>query len=643
MPGGFGGMDIYVSSKTGENWGPPVNLGSGVNTSENDVFPYYRTGKLYFSSAGHSGYGGLDIYLSLEEENWGSAKNLKAPLNSSKDDFGIFYKDDENGYFSSDREGGLGSDDIYAFKWHELIPQTELSGILEYDKLPAEGTTVNLLDEEDNIIRTTTTDEEGKFVFDKLDQDKNYLLAIDSEDESFLDKTDLYMTNSKGEKVLMPNKVANGKYKFQALPYARYDELELIEEDDENVFAMSVYGQVYNKLPGDYSKGLEVLAVDDEGNVIGRTTTDENGKFFFEKLSSDKSYVFRLAEEEEDLNIIFLDKDGNLKKRLIKEDESEFAMSVYGQVYDKLPGDYSKGLEVLAVDDEGNVIGRTKTGENGKFFFEKLSSDKSYVFRLAEEEEDLNIIYLDEDGNLKKSLTDEEERLFNVSINGQVFQKLPGDFDAGTEIWLVDEEGTIIGKAITDEYGKFSFEKLSPDKEYLFRLVEEDLSIMFLDENGKVTESAKKMIDGQYRYERLASDKNVIALINEFDEVISVEENENFIISKILYDFASAEINEKAALELDKLVLILQKNKHIGVELSSHTDSKGTIESNMELSQRRADAAINYVIAKGISKDRLIAKGFGESMPVASNLINGQDNPDGRAKNRRTEFKVVVL
>jgi outer membrane protein OmpA-like peptidoglycan-associated protein len=469
MPGGFGGMDIYVSTLNGESWGKPVNLGSGVNTTENEVFPYFRKGQMYFSSEGHSGYGGLDVFMSKEEDKWVSSENLKSPLNSSKDDFGIFYKDDENGYFSSDREGGIGSDDIYAFAWHTLKPQTEMSGMLEYDKLPAAGTSINLLDEDDNIISTVVTDENGKFKFEKLDLDKNYLLAIDSEDDSFLDGSKLYMTNSNGEKVLLANRVSKGKFTFQALPFEYYDDLELLVEEDESLFTVSVYGQVYQKLPGDYSDGMEVWVVDDEGNVIGKTTPDKNGKFMFEKLSPDEEYLFMLAEDDENLNII-----------------------------------------------------------------------------------------------------------------------------------IVDEE-------------------------------------------GKVLEAAKRLIDGKYRYVRLASDQNVITLINEIDEVIKIAENENFIISKVLYDFASDEINETAALELDKLVLILQKNKHVGVELSSHTDSKGTDERNMVLSQKRADAAVNYVVSKGIETKKIVAKGFGETIPVAPNEIDGKDNPEGRAKNRRTEFKVIKL
>jgi outer membrane protein OmpA-like peptidoglycan-associated protein/tetratricopeptide (TPR) repeat protein len=470
MPGGIGGMDIYVCTKQGEEWSKPINLGKNINTIENEVFPYYRKGVLYFSSDGRSGYGGLDIYSAKEEDKWENPENLKSPLNSPKDDFGIFYKDDENGYFSSNREGGMGSDDIYSFRWHTLTPQTAMTGVIEYDKLAAAGMNLSLLDEDDNVIQTTITDEQGRFKFDKLGLDQNYMIRMDEDDEGKLENSKLYLTNSNGEKVLLANKLGKGKFTFQSLPYEYYDELELLVEEDESLFTVSVFGQVYKKLPGDYSDGMDIWVVDDEGNIIGKAKSDKNGRFSFDKLSPDEQYLFMLAEDDENLNMIIV------------------------------------------------------------------------------------------------------------------------------------------------------------------------------DENGNVIESAKRLIDGKYRYVRLDADQNVITLINEIDEVIKIAENENFIISKVLYDYRSAEINEAAAKELDKLVLILMKNKDIGVELSSHTDSKGSDSYNMQLSQKRADKAVEYVVSKGIDKNKIIAKGFGETQPVAPNeLPNGKDNPVGRAKNRRTEFKVIKL
>ena len=202
----------------------------------------------------------------------------------------------------------------------------------------------------------------------------------------------------------------------------------------------------------------------------------------------------------------------------------------------------------------------------------------------------------------------------------------------------------IIGKAKTDKDGKFVFEKLSPDEQYLFKLAEDDsnLNLIIIDENGRVLEAAKRLIDGKYRYVRLNGEQNMITLINELDEVIKIAENDNFVISKIFYDYKSSDVNAMAAKELDKLALILKKNKGVNIELTSHTDSKGSNDYNMRLSHERAQKAREYILEKGINSNRITAKGLGETMPVAPNENpNGTDNPAGRAKNRRTEFKII--
>lgn len=119
MPGGFGGADLYVSTLVDGKWTEPKNLGANVNTEANEVFPYWADDSLlYFSSEGHLGYGGLDIFRSeLSGSGWSDPENLKTPINSPSDDFGMVL--DENasrGFFSSNRPEGKGADDIYAFE-----------------------------------------------------------------------------------------------------------------------------------------------------------------------------------------------------------------------------------------------------------------------------------------------------------------------------------------------------------------------------------------------------------------------------------------------------------------------------------------------------------------------------------------------
>lgn len=132
MPGGQGGKDIWMVtySKKGKTWGDPVNLGPTINTEGDEMFPYlHEDGTLYFSSNGHVGLGGVDIfYAKGEATDWSTPINMKSPINSGGDDFSLILdKTKESGYFSSNREGGKGQDDIYRFRMTPLV--FTLSGV----------------------------------------------------------------------------------------------------------------------------------------------------------------------------------------------------------------------------------------------------------------------------------------------------------------------------------------------------------------------------------------------------------------------------------------------------------------------------------------------------------------------------------
>ncbi len=115
------------------------------------------------------------------------------------------------------------------------------------------------------------------------------------------------------------------------------------------------------------------------------------------------------------------------------------------------------------------------------------------------------------------------------------------------------------------------------------------------------------------------------------------------LLTNIYYEFASPLLTAKAMAALDTtLVIFMQRNVDLGVEIRSHTDAIGSDDANMTLSQKRAESVVNYLVAKGINANRLRAKGFGETMPVAPNTKpDGRDNPKGRQLNRRTEFKIL--
>ena len=120
MPGGFGGMDIYYSKRLAEGiWSKPNNLGKSINSASQEVFPnIHASGKLFFTSDRKGGFGGLDVYMSEGEfDEWGKALNLGSTINSAQDDLGLILNDaGTEGFFTSSRAGGLGKDDIYNVK-----------------------------------------------------------------------------------------------------------------------------------------------------------------------------------------------------------------------------------------------------------------------------------------------------------------------------------------------------------------------------------------------------------------------------------------------------------------------------------------------------------------------------------------------
>lgn len=115
MLGGYGGYDIYECEKIGNSWSKPINLGPGVNTEGDEISPFLAENTLYFASDGHDGYGNFDIFKSLYgNRGWNQAVNMGEDINSFYDDYDFIYKPYEKiAYFTSNRAGGLGDDDIY--------------------------------------------------------------------------------------------------------------------------------------------------------------------------------------------------------------------------------------------------------------------------------------------------------------------------------------------------------------------------------------------------------------------------------------------------------------------------------------------------------------------------------------------------
>ena len=187
MPGSYGESDIFMTEIIGDGtYGPVVNLGKNINTGARETFPFITPdGVLYFSSDGHSGLGGLDVFatkIAFDEYDQ-PIVNVGRPVNGPTDDFAfIIDNEKKEGYFSSDREGGLGEDDIYRFsEKNPLVLDCiqEVTGTVR-DRISNEvlaGATVKIIDEENKEVSTTITDAKGNYVL-QLDCSKgNFVRA----------------------------------------------------------------------------------------------------------------------------------------------------------------------------------------------------------------------------------------------------------------------------------------------------------------------------------------------------------------------------------------------------------------------------------------------------------------------------------
>lgn len=193
MPGGFGGTDIYLSVREVHGWGNPINLGPSINTERNEMFPFLAyDGTLYFSSEGHPGLGGLDIFKAEKngDRQWTNPLNMGSPINSSRDDYAfILNKRGEIGYFGSNREKGIGSDDIYKVfmsnTYHEVKEKTcenILTGIV-YDgdkNTPLEGVKVIAVEDPSMDKLIGITNEKGEYEI-KLKCNTIYKITFDKD------------------------------------------------------------------------------------------------------------------------------------------------------------------------------------------------------------------------------------------------------------------------------------------------------------------------------------------------------------------------------------------------------------------------------------------------------------------------------
>ncbi len=283
MPGGYGGVDIYKSMNSDSGWSRPINLGPEINTEGNEMFPnYHRNGILFFASNGHVGLGGLDVFMArIREDGFGKVVNLGYPINDIKDDFALVYDEDmKKGFFSSNRPGGKGDDDIYAF-WlvRPYVFGKRIKGrVLDKEGRPLANATVEWKDENGSVLQTITTDDSANYLFE-TEEEKGFIL--NGEKDGYFGDVKSVSTDTKEDEVVQ----------------------DLILDKDPG---LALYGLVTEKRSNIPLEGVQVEIVNNFTGKQETWSTDVRGGFT--KALTDKKLNERISYN------IFLIKEGYASK-----------------------------------------------------------------------------------------------------------------------------------------------------------------------------------------------------------------------------------------------------------------------------------------------------------------------------------------
>lgn len=284
MPGGFGGADIYsVSINENGTVGVPKNMGSKINTSLNEFFPFYHSNEniLFFSSNGLTGYGGLDVFSAKLADDFlvNSVENLGKPINSTADDFSfVTNKNQTKGYFSSNRTDGKGNDDIYSF--NQLRPITnekQLKGRV-FDLLtstPIDHSMIYLSKKTGEIIDSAYTNAKGEYMLP---------LKNVNEDLIVIAKSTGYITND------------------SILALSQNPDISSVNLNLSPIKKYAFEGIVSDKLTYEKLKDVKISIVDAKTNkIISTAYTNIIGKFetaIFSDLKYNDSIYYKFKFEK---------------------------------------------------------------------------------------------------------------------------------------------------------------------------------------------------------------------------------------------------------------------------------------------------------------------------------------------------------
>jgi outer membrane protein OmpA-like peptidoglycan-associated protein len=438
-------------------------------------------------------------------------------------------------------------------------------------------------------IESAVTNAFGKFTFTELKEDENYFLGIEGIDESIA--PNIKVNNKHGNVVLAQTpptvvSLTNGKFGIIGFTATKdfFNNFEVIGK------TILVAG---NLLLGDKDKlplqDVKLLLKDATDKIVQTTRTNALGGFAFSNVDPNQKYK--------------IDVEHNMPSQIANK-------------------------RVSILNKAGQEVYSSVADANGKFKFEILAEDK---FQLQ--------------------LLESDDTELNISLKGKIYTNLKEKTPLkNSKVYLSSQSGKLLVNASTDENGNFSFENISADIAYLINLDENDpklktvTKVYLENEDGTWVREITKDNLNKFTFQLLSLEVNRLNHIEIIDTWLDIIKNKSaasLIAEPIYFKAGEDRILDEAASILNKVLVIMKAKPSLKIEVGSHTDATGSDIFNMELSKKRAKAAVDYLVSKGANPNNLIGIGYGETKLKNNCGNNVKCSEAEHSQNRRIEFKIL--
>ncbi|MBN4061755.1 MAG: hypothetical protein COA57_05225 [Flavobacteriales bacterium] len=668
-PGGQGGKDIYKAIKGDDgDWGVAENLGPAINTEydEDGIFMHPDGKTLYFSSKGHQGIGGFDIFKAIYNDStqkWSKPENLGFPINTPADDiFFVLSADGLRGYYSSVQPGGVGRKDLYVIQFENAwITYAKTAAVLKayYDSVQSEVTNLEsslekatdlaflmldmersedekLADIEQMEARLVSKKRELMQVKGEMDELSGNLDSL----EMYSEDKNLLKTMTTADQSVEQQEISNMREMYNSITFS-IDSIDLalkmktlnIEANKEPPTAQ--YAQLGSglKKASELSKkalnNLSSKVLSEEKELVDLKTCLEQSTDIISLMMNSQmgdvakirhidSLELRVSRKEHELRII------KQEMKNIQQNLDELAK--YGKEITKS----GQGMDLHRIKHVSNSIASKMLALESVLASTKRLSQVSNNNRVVNAD-DLNHGYhvmteaLNKSNEYARELLKKKSGratkvagmsslvLFKGIVTNDEDPPLP--LEAAIEVMDNETHDMISEFKSNSATGKYLI-SLPSGKNYGITISAP--GYLFYSENvnlGKATQYEERV-------------KNI--------KLAKIEAGKKVVLNNIFFDVNKADVQRESHPELDRVIKLLKNKADLKIEVSGHTDNTGSMNHNIDLSKRRAKAVYDYIVKGGISESRLKYVGHGSNQPIAPN-----DTEEGRHQNRRTEFIVL--